>query len=305
MAGPEHSNKCRNTVAESSSTESYPWAGASVLLVEDNLANQQLGTVVMQKFGLQVDVVDNGLEAIEALKNKSYSLVFMDLQMPVMDGLEATIEIRNPDSDVIDHGITIVALTANAFSSDKKRCFEVGMNDYVSKPFTPDLIQKVLEKFLIDNTPENPNNNAAARHFAERPKVGRIDISSNDIADGYDGLPVYDHDSFMDRIMCDQKLMTIVLDGFLSDIPEQISKLKSLIESGDVTAAGRQSHSIKGAAANVGGKALRAICLFLEIAGKEGRLAQMSENISTLELEFVKLSGVLREVLEKTKTEEG
>ena len=279
--------------------QSCPWHGAKVLLVEDNLPNQQLGMVVLKKFGMDVDVADNGLIAVEALKARHYDMVFMDLQMPVMDGLEATSEIRKPDSGVLNPSIIIVALTANAFSSDKKKCFEVGMDDYISKPFVPETIKKVLEKYLTGRNSNCKTENISG-HIDNARSV-KVDEGPVD----YGNLPVYDHDAFMDRIMHDQKIMAIVLDGFLRDMPQQVQKLKELILYGDCIAAGRQSHLIKGAAANVGGESLRAICLLLEIAGSEGRLDEMKQKISDLEIEFEKLMAVLNDFLKKTNMAKG
>ena len=93
----------------------------SVLLVEDNLTNQQVAKVILNKLGCTVDIANNGSEALDILKEKLYDLVFMDIQMPIMDGYEATKNIRNPESDVLDHDIPIIALTANAFKSDKEK----------------------------------------------------------------------------------------------------------------------------------------------------------------------------------------
>ncbi len=272
----------------------YRWKGAKVLLVEDNLANQQLGVVVLGKFGIQTDVVDNGIKAVEALKLKNYDMVLMDLQMPEMDGLEATSIIRQPESGVLNPSVVIVALTANAFSSDKKRCFEVGMNDYVSKPFVPETLYGILNKYLSNFKLNNYDKN-----------VGNTSLMSskdNDIFSGEsDNLPVFDCDAFMDRIMHDQKIMAIVLNGFLRDMPSQVEKLRGLISLGDCIAAGRQAHSIKGAAANIGGEVLRSISSLLEVAGKEGKLDDMKNNISDLEIEFEKLIAVLTDFMQKSK----
>ena len=117
-----------------------------ILLVEDNIINQRVATALINKTGIEVDVAADGLEAISALQNANYSLVFMDVQMPRMDGLMATREIREK---LKIHNLPIIAMTANAMKGDKEMCLEVGMNDYISKPIKPKELFGILEKWLL------------------------------------------------------------------------------------------------------------------------------------------------------------
>jgi signal transduction histidine kinase/CheY-like chemotaxis protein len=109
-------------------------AAARVLLVEDNLINQRVAVGLLKKLGIVADIANNGLEAIAALKEFRYELVLMDLQMPDLGGMEATRRIRDPEEDVLDHDVPIIALTANAMESDREACLQAGMNDYLAKP---------------------------------------------------------------------------------------------------------------------------------------------------------------------------
>ncbi|WP_319524083.1 response regulator [uncultured Desulfosarcina sp.] len=119
-----------------------------ILLAEDNLVNQKVAVKLLQKMGYHSDVVSNGKEALEALSKEEYDLVFMDCQMPVMDGYEASRKIRNPDSSVRDHMVPVIALTANAMKGDREKCLQAGMDDYVTKPINPKELGDIIEKWL-------------------------------------------------------------------------------------------------------------------------------------------------------------
>jgi two-component system, sensor histidine kinase and response regulator len=117
-----------------------------ILIVEDNIVNQKIASRIVEKFGFQADLAANGKEAINALERFKYDVVLMDVQMPVMDGLEASRKIRDTTSNVIDHNVPIVAMTANAMKGDRERCLDAGMNDYTPKPIQPQELLKAIER---------------------------------------------------------------------------------------------------------------------------------------------------------------
>jgi PAS domain S-box-containing protein len=119
-----------------------------ILLAEDNITNQQVAVGILKKLGLRADAVANGAEALKALETIPYDLVLMDVQMPEMNGIDATRQIRDPQSKVRDHRIPIIAMTANAMQGDREKCLEAGMNDYVPKPISPQVLAKALDKWL-------------------------------------------------------------------------------------------------------------------------------------------------------------
>ena len=120
-----------------------------ILLAEDNMVNQKLATKMIEKLGYCIDVVGDGAKAIKALSSESYDLVLMDVQMPEVDGLEATRRIRDPDADVYDSRIPIIAMTAHAMKGDREKCIEAGMDDYISKPVDPQELSNVIKRQLL------------------------------------------------------------------------------------------------------------------------------------------------------------
>ena len=130
------------TLKDGESTDPQP---LQILLVEDNPVNQETATTILGRLGHEVDVANNGLEALQKLEPNSYHLVFMDVQMPEMDGITATQRIRESEAGG-DRHIPVVAMTAHAMQGDQERCLEAGMDDYISKPIRRKALAALLEK---------------------------------------------------------------------------------------------------------------------------------------------------------------
>jgi len=121
----------------------------SILLVEDNKINQRIAMLNLQKLGYAIDLAENGEEALSKYMQKRYDLVFMDVQMPVMDGLEATARIREYEHLASRKPVYIIAMTANAMSGDREICLTAGMNDYISKPFRSEELRRIISHWLV------------------------------------------------------------------------------------------------------------------------------------------------------------
>ncbi|MCP3872229.1 MAG: response regulator, partial [Desulfobacteraceae bacterium] len=115
-----------------------------------NIINQKVALLSLKKLGYKVDLVNDGKQAINALEKTKYDLILMDCQMPKMDGFQATGQIRDPESKVLNHKIPIVALTANATKVDETKCLKAGMDDFISKPFNMEILSTVLVKWLSE-----------------------------------------------------------------------------------------------------------------------------------------------------------
>jgi len=145
-------------IATRHTTRELPQFDGHVLVVEDNPTNQLVAKSMLRKFGVEVEIANNGEEALDALKESSINLVFMDCQMPVMDGFEACRRIRDPQTEVKNHAIPVVAMTANAMQGDREKCIEAGMDDYLAKPIKSSGLAEMLQKWLRDDGEEEGTN---------------------------------------------------------------------------------------------------------------------------------------------------
>jgi PAS domain S-box-containing protein len=247
-----------------------------ILLAEDNITNQQVAIGILKRLGLRTEAVVNGAEAVTALETTPYDLVLMDVQMPEMDGLEATRHIRDPKSAVLRHDVPIVAMTAHAMQGDRERCLEAGMNDYVSKPVSAQALADALERWL-------PRDEPSALVHAPTPSGPARRTSS-----GSDAV-VFDKAGMLARLMGDEDLARVVAEGFLVDAPKQVEALRSYLAAGDGEGAMRQAHTLKGASAAVGGEALRAVASEMEQAAIAGNLQAVTARLAELEVQLARL----------------
>ncbi len=215
-----------------------------ILLVEDNMINQKVAVRMLQKLGYTCDIAKNGKEAVEAVTEKGYDLLFMDCQMPVMDGFEATRAIRKLE-EVGD--VPIVAMTANVMKGDRELCIESGMNDYISKPITLESIKLVLERFMKgagDRTEDVVVDMERIRHAAEGDTEFARELSMM----------------------------------FVEDTERRLHTISELLsEKGDIRSIIREAHTIKGSSANVGAETLRETARKMEKAAEEEDLQRVSE----------------------------
>ncbi|MEI6604572.1 MAG: response regulator [Verrucomicrobiota bacterium] len=248
---------------------------ARVLVVEDNITNQQVAMGILLRMGLDADMVANGEEALLALASQNYDLVLMDVQMPVMDGLEATRLIRSTESAVRNHQIPIIAMTAHAIEGDRQKCLDAGMNDYVSKPVSPQSLAEVLKKCLPSTAAQSASSAAAGESSPAQP--------SQDLT------VVFDREGFLARMMNDEALVEVVSKGFLQDIPHQLKTFDSLLLADDAPALQRHAHSVKGAFANVGAERLREVAFKIEQAARAADLPAAASYMRGLQSQFDEL----------------
>jgi signal transduction histidine kinase/CheY-like chemotaxis protein/HPt (histidine-containing phosphotransfer) domain-containing protein len=251
---------------------------ARVLLVDDNPINQQVGLTILKRLGIHGDSAENGLQAVEILETGGYDLVLMDVQMPVMDGFEATRRIRKLSSG--NPSVPIIAVTAHAMRGDQEKCLEAGMNDYLAKPIEPQALIRILEKWLSPEQPESPRPGPV---LAPVPTPVRLPAN----AQSSSGEEVaFDRKGFLNRLMGDEAFAASIITSFLADMPVQLRILKECIGRGDPVLAGQHAHKIKGAAIAVGAKSLGEAAFEVENAGRQGDFPACQAGLTKVEEQY-------------------
>ncbi|MBF0623607.1 MAG: response regulator [Magnetococcales bacterium] len=217
-----------------------PLRGARLLLAEDNEINSQVAVAILERAGLQVHAVPNGLQAVAAVDREHFDGVLMDLQMPEMDGLEATRRLR---ADPRHAGLPILAMTANAMASDRDICLQAGMNDHIPKPFEPETLFQTLLRWII---PAHPVTAPSGPAPLDREAGAGLPLS----------LPGLDLESGLERTGGNQRLFLKLLHTFLRDHRETPTLLARELAAGRRESARIRVHTIKGIAGNLGATAL-------------------------------------------------
>jgi len=262
-----------------------------ILIVEDNLINQEVALATLEELGYSADVADNGLAALQALADappeKPYLLIFMDCQMPVMDGYQATAAIRNKSHNIPNPQIPIIAMTANAMKGDQKICLDAGMDDYIAKPIEPDIIEGKLNKWLtVELLPAAGNNlkhEASAAVETPAAQVHTVDAE------------VWDKASLYKRVRDKPERVAKLIGLFLDDMPSRITEMQTCLEQGQADEVGRYAHTVKGVVAHLGGKVVYELSGEIEAAGKKNDLNQQRTLWSAFNSAYLELRGLLSE----------
>ena len=235
-----------------------------ILLAEDNPVNQKVGRQTLAKIGYKVDVVGNGAEAIAACESGRYHLILMDCQMPVMDGYQATREIRLREGGT--RHIPIIALTADAMPGTEQRCREAGMDDYLTKPLDRTRLTQTLDRYLASegarpDTIQSTTPSPSARVDAHAPVDWDHIVA---ISDG------------------DEEFARELVQLFIDSGDAALREIREALNRGDLTATGTAAHSFKGSSANIHARAASAAAARLEQAARAGE----GEHLSRLEQEL-------------------
>jgi len=248
----------------------------NILVAEDNLVNQKVVVAMLKRLGHGYDIVEDGFKAITALDKMKYDLVLMDVQMPKLDGLEATRAIRlNPK--FLD--LPIIALTAYAMDQDRAVCLEAGMDDYLAKPIG---LEDLAAKIQI---------------WRYGRKEGMGDVAAMEIPEDWEVSQVLDVAGALERIGGDEELLNEVFELYLEDTPKKIAELGEYLRDGYAEGAKRIAHSIKGSSASIGAEGMRGITNEIQHLTRDGDVAGALDKLEEMETEFTRLVEALRKVI--------
>jgi PAS domain S-box-containing protein len=233
-----------------------------VLVAEDNAVNRQLALALLGKLGYQADVVENGREALDALEQQAYDVVLMDVQMPELDGLEATRRIR--DRFRSEEGPTIIAMTANAMEGDREECLAAGMDDYLCKPIRVDELSRALAR-------------CRPREARETLEHAALDRLASSLGGGDEG----------------REAVAELVDTFLEDAAALMAKLRGAVERRDAEEARRAAHTLKSNGATFGALSFSVLCRELETLGRHGELEAAPALLERAEEEWLRVRQAL------------
>ncbi len=249
-----------------------------ILLVEDNPVNQKVAVRILEKAGYRCDVAANGQEAVDAVARTRYDLILMDCQMPVMDGYEATRQIRS--SEPAGARIPIIAMTAHALQEDRDLCLEAGMDDYMTKPVQPEALRRVLDAYLIGKD----RGENAVQPPKDEPDKGN---ERKEILDRMQELACGD-DGFVQEL----------LGLFLSESEKRLASLGEAIRCQDLELVKREAHTLKGSSANAGAESMREKAYRLEKLSQEGSPEDMQKAFQDLAEQFERTRRMLEDYLD-------
>jgi signal transduction histidine kinase/HPt (histidine-containing phosphotransfer) domain-containing protein len=293
-----------------------------ILLVEDNIINQKVAQRLLQQMGYASDLAANGREAIDAIQRKAYDVVLMDVQMPVLDGLEATRRIRLMERDrttalgadsPLARPLAIIAMTANAMQGDREACLAAGMNDHLAKPVRPESLQNALEAWgqKPRRSPEPaPSSLPAASPATGETRAGGSEIAAslptpatcgpNVVASGLPAAPQpvspypgIDLDKVRSFVGDDDAVLRDLLQMFFQTFPGQLTGMRDAIAQNDAPALQRQAHAAVGSCHACGMTTLAGLVRELEMRGRERVLDEALSLWSQSAAEYERLRGLV------------
>jgi CheY-like chemotaxis protein len=258
----------KRLVTRHSTREAKAQSRGRVLIAEDNPVNQKVALRMLEKLGYRVDVVGDGRQAVEALEHSTYAVVLMDVQMPEMDGYEATAEIRRREGEELH--TPIIAMTANALQGDREKALEADMDDYIPKPVKSEELEALLERW-----------------------VSKEGVKAAALANG-NGLPVSEETGpSLDAVVVESlrdlggdEMLSELTQLFFDDADSNLAALKEAIEKRDGTSVERVAHALKGSSGNMGATRMAELCGQLQDAGASGYLVLLQRYSNGLEEEF-------------------
>ena len=257
-----------------------------VLLVEDNPINAAVAAKLLERLGLECEIAVDGVEALEATNMEHYDVILMDCQMPRLDGYEATGKIREREQKRGLNRVPVIAMTANAMVGDRERCLAAGMDDYISKPLIPDVLESTLRHWV-------PMTELLAG--ANTPGLG-------DGHDAEEDLPASDEPPIVPEVLDDlyqvmQDEFTSLLGTYLESVKNMLDDMEKSLVAGDMESIVMPAHSLKSSSANVGALRLSGFAKAMEEGGKSGDAERVKSNWNRVRREFPRVMVELEAVM--------
>ena len=269
LSAREQAGAARMITRYSLQEEGGPRMSLHILLAEDNPVNQKLAIRLLEKRGHRVELASNGSQALAALEKTSYDLVLMDVQMPEMDGLEATVLLREKEKLSGKHQ-AVIAMTALVMKGDRERCLAAGMDGYLSKPIRPQELDDVLDQY--------------------QPQPGDKSTASEVSDSQHDSVCIKD---LFERIDGDRTLLAELVDLLKEDTPTQLQTARDAIAKGDAAALQRVGHALRGALGNLAAPTAAGIAGELESMGMASDLASAKAKLNEFEKELASVIAIL------------
>ena len=284
--------KSKSTIIDNSISKYYK-SQVKILLAEDFPINQEVAIGILKKFGFTATIVENGQQVIDILEKQHYDLILMDIQMPQLDGLEATRIIRDSNSNVLNHDIPIIAMTANAMKGDEQKCLDAGMNGYVSKPIHPDLLYDAIIKQLLNL--KNLQKDTSDMEMFSSIKEQMAKHSNQDTKDEVYNKeqPIIDKIEYIDRLGDDEELFQTLMDIVLQSTPEQIEKLEVALNNKNSIDIKEQAHKLKGAFGNISATRLFYLTKNIEQSVRDNDIEMALSLFKKVKLEFRNLQNFI------------
>lgn len=282
--------------AQSTATRNNPFSGRQILIAEDNPVNQEVAKRMLALLGCTTAVANNGIEAIEAIKHKTYDLVLMDIQMPKMGGYEACqairkYEQRDAPAPSTSTRLPIIALTANAVNGDREQCLAADMDDYLSKPYTLDQLEHLLHNWLSGT----PSSGELIPLKAEQPRQnkGRVSKQQSSSPKTQKALDTGVLETI--RAMDDDggSFLRLLSEKFQLSAQSQLGDIQNAVSQQDSEVIRKAAHSLKSSSANIGALQLSTYCKELEDIGSAGDLIAAHYKSQQIQTEYQRVLGDL------------
>lgn len=278
-----------------------------ILVTDDNVINQKVACKLLQQFGYTPDVASNGTEALTALETGAYDLVFMDVQMPGMDGLETTRRIRDWEKSTGRSAVYIIAMTANAMAGDREKCLASGMNDYLAKPVRPDALQAAIERTRNGtvtlaapvNCVELTVSAATSQPAASPASALTVPATTSSTSPPLNEKDLVDWDRLIEFSGGSRTSLIEITDLYFSQTTEQLTRLEQAVQQQDATAAVRIAHSSAGASGVCGIVMMESLFRSAEQCAKENRVSQTASLLPQLRGNFDTVKNLILKAREK------